>query len=84
VHSGTLAASMQGADRIWMHEPGDLTWSMTDVAQTTGVPASVSGSVQAIIDEVVREARPGDHILVMSNGGFGGIHERLVIGLQGK
>jgi len=84
VHSGTLAASMQGADRIWMHEPGDLAWSLSDVAQATGVPASVSSSVQAIIDEVVGEARSGDHILVMSNGGFGGIHEKLVIGLQGK
>jgi UDP-N-acetylmuramate: L-alanyl-gamma-D-glutamyl-meso-diaminopimelate ligase len=84
VHSGTLAASMQGADRIWMHEPGDLAWSLSDVALATGVPASVSGSVEAIVDEVVREARSGDHILVMSNGGFGGIHERLVIGLQGN
>jgi len=39
--------------------------------------------VEAIIDEIVREARSGDHILVMSNGGFGGIHEKLVVGLQG-
>jgi UDP-N-acetylmuramate: L-alanyl-gamma-D-glutamyl-meso-diaminopimelate ligase len=83
VHSGTLAASMQGADRIWMHEPGDMAWSLADVAQTTGVPTSVSGSVEAIIDEIVHEARSGDHILVMSNGGFGGIHEKLVVGLQG-
>jgi UDP-N-acetylmuramate: L-alanyl-gamma-D-glutamyl-meso-diaminopimelate ligase len=83
VHSETLAASMQGADRIWMHEPGDLAWSLSDVALATSVPASVSGSVEAIVDEVVREARSGDHILVMSNGGFEGIHERLVIGLQG-
>jgi UDP-N-acetylmuramate: L-alanyl-gamma-D-glutamyl-meso-diaminopimelate ligase len=83
VHSGTLAASMQGADRIWMYEPGDLAWSLPDVAQAAGVPASISGSVEAIVDEVVREARSGDHILIMSNGGFGGIHERLVIRLQG-
>jgi UDP-N-acetylmuramate: L-alanyl-gamma-D-glutamyl-meso-diaminopimelate ligase len=82
VHSGTLAASLLGADRIWMHEPGDLAWSLTDVAQATGVPARVSGSVEAIIDEIVHEARPGDHILVMSNGGFGGIHEKLLLGLQ--
>ena len=82
VHSETLATSMQGADRIWMHEPGDLSWSLSEVAQATGVPTRVSGSVQAIVDEVVREARSGDHILVMSNGGFGGIHERLVSSLQ--
>jgi UDP-N-acetylmuramate: L-alanyl-gamma-D-glutamyl-meso-diaminopimelate ligase len=84
VHSETLADSMQGADRIWMHEPDDLAWSLLDVARATGVPASVGGSVQSIVDEVVREARPGDHILVMSNGGFDGIHERIVIALQAK
>jgi UDP-N-acetylmuramate: L-alanyl-gamma-D-glutamyl-meso-diaminopimelate ligase len=84
VHSGTLAVSMQGADRIWIHEPGGLAWSLSDVAQATGLPASVRSHVQDIVDEVVREARSGDHILVMSNGGFEGIHERLVNGLQKK
>jgi UDP-N-acetylmuramate: L-alanyl-gamma-D-glutamyl-meso-diaminopimelate ligase len=82
VHSGTLAASMQGADRIWMHESGDLVWSLRDVAQASGVPASVSGSVSGIIDEIVGETRSGDHILIMSNGGFGGIHEKLLSRLQ--
>jgi UDP-N-acetylmuramate: L-alanyl-gamma-D-glutamyl-meso-diaminopimelate ligase len=83
VHSDTLAASMQGADRIWMYEPGDLGWSLPDVAHAAGVPVSLSGSVEAIVDEIIHETRPGDHILVMSNGGFGGIHEKLVAGLQG-
>ena len=82
VHSETLAASMQGADRVWMHEPGDLAWSLSDMARASGVPTSVSGSVEAIIEEVVRETRSGDHILIMSNGGFGGIHEKLLSRLQ--
>jgi UDP-N-acetylmuramate: L-alanyl-gamma-D-glutamyl-meso-diaminopimelate ligase len=82
VHRSTLAASLLGADRIWMHEPVDLAWSLSDVAKATGVPASVSGSVESIIDEIVHEARPGDHILVMSNGGFGGIQEKLLLGLR--
>jgi UDP-N-acetylmuramate: L-alanyl-gamma-D-glutamyl-meso-diaminopimelate ligase len=82
VHSGTLADSMRGADRIWLHEPGGLAWSVADVAQAAGVPASVSRRVEDIVDEVVREARSGDHVLVMSNGGFGGIHEKLVAGLK--
>jgi UDP-N-acetylmuramate: L-alanyl-gamma-D-glutamyl-meso-diaminopimelate ligase len=84
VHSGTLADSMRGADRIWMHEPGDLGWSLADVAKASDAPASVLHRVEDIVGEVVREARPGDHILVMSNGGFGGIHEKIVIGLQAK
>lgn len=84
VHRDSLAASMQGADRIWLHDPDDLDWSLDAVAHETEVPARVSDSVQAIVDEVVNEARPGDHILVMSNGGFGGIHDMLINGLQGK
>jgi UDP-N-acetylmuramate: L-alanyl-gamma-D-glutamyl-meso-diaminopimelate ligase len=82
VHRDALAASMHGADRIWLHEPGDLEWSLEEVARETGVPASVSQSVGTIVDEVVGEARPGDHVLVMSNGGFEGIHERLLRGLE--
>ena len=82
VHRDALAASMHGADRIWLHEPGDLEWSLEEVARETGVPASVSGQVETIVEEVVQAARPGDHVLVMSNGGFGGIHDRLLRGLE--
>ncbi|MDH3901047.1 MAG: UDP-N-acetylmuramate:L-alanyl-gamma-D-glutamyl-meso-diaminopimelate ligase [Gammaproteobacteria bacterium] len=82
VHKDTLAAAMQGADRIWLFEEGNLDWSLADVAEEAGVPASVCDSVQVIVNEVVKEARPGDHILVMSNAGFGGIHEKLLTGLQ--
>jgi UDP-N-acetylmuramate: L-alanyl-gamma-D-glutamyl-meso-diaminopimelate ligase len=82
VHSDTLGASMQGADRIWLHEPEDLSWPLGVVAANIGVAAKVSDSVESIVEEVLRECRPGDHILVMSNGGFGGIHARLLAGLE--
>ena len=78
VHRDALAVSMHGADHIWLHEPGNLEWSLEEVARETGVPASVCQRVETIIDEVVRTASPGDHVLVMSNGGFGGIHEKLL------
>jgi UDP-N-acetylmuramate: L-alanyl-gamma-D-glutamyl-meso-diaminopimelate ligase len=82
VHRDTLAGSLQGADRIWLHEPADLGWSLSAVAEETGVPTRVSNSVQSIVESVLHESRPGDHILVMSNGGFDGIHEKLLAGLQ--
>lgn len=78
VHRDTLAASMQGADFIWLHEPTDLDWSLADMVQCLDVPVAVCGSVDAIVAEVVQAARGGDHILVMSNGGFGGIHQKLL------
>jgi UDP-N-acetylmuramate: L-alanyl-gamma-D-glutamyl-meso-diaminopimelate ligase len=84
VHSGTLAASMQGADRIWLCEPGEMNWSLAEVAADIAVPVKVSNGVESIVEEVVRESRPGDHILIMSNGGFGGIHGKLLCALEEK
>ena len=82
VHRDTLAASLQGADQVWLHEPEGLVWSLQAVADAAGLPVRVSDSVKEIVDEILAEARPGDHVLVMSNGGFGGIHEELLIGLK--
>jgi UDP-N-acetylmuramate: L-alanyl-gamma-D-glutamyl-meso-diaminopimelate ligase len=82
VHKETLAAAMQGADRIWLYEDHGLDWPLEPVAAATGVPATLSDSVDAIASEVADTAQPGDHVLVMSNGGFGGMHEKLLAGLQ--
>ena len=78
VHRDTLAASMQGADFIWLHEPAELDWPLADLVRGMEVPVEVSTSVDAIVAGVVQAARSGDHILVMSNGGFGGIHQKLL------
>ena len=82
VHRDTLAASMQGADLVWMYEPAELDWSLAEVAEVLDVPVMVSGSVDSIVAEAVLAARSGDHILVMSNGGFGGIRQKLLDSLS--
>jgi UDP-N-acetylmuramate: L-alanyl-gamma-D-glutamyl-meso-diaminopimelate ligase len=82
VHRDSLAASLREADQVWLHEPEDLNWSLNDMAREAAVPVRVRSGVQAIVDDVVEEARPGDHVLVMSNGAFGGIHGKLLEGLQ--
>ncbi len=79
VHRDKLATSMQLADRVWLHNLPDIEWSLSDAVKT--LPAKVYGSVDAIVQDVVNEARSGDHVVVMSNGGFGGIHEKLLAGL---
>jgi UDP-N-acetylmuramate: L-alanyl-gamma-D-glutamyl-meso-diaminopimelate ligase len=43
-----------------------------------GAKARVAATIPELVDQVVAAARPGDHILCMSNGGFGGIHARLL------
>jgi UDP-N-acetylmuramate: L-alanyl-gamma-D-glutamyl-meso-diaminopimelate ligase len=84
VHRDTLATSFAGADLVWLHEPPGMDWSLADAAATTAVPVAIKASIEAITADVVVHARPGDHILVMSNGAFGGIHEKIVKALQAE
>jgi UDP-N-acetylmuramate: L-alanyl-gamma-D-glutamyl-meso-diaminopimelate ligase len=81
VHRHTLAASLQGADRVWLLQPPGLDWSLQEIAAELGPSAAAVASVDAMLHAVQGEARNGDHILVMSNGGFGGIHQRLLAAL---
>ena len=82
VHRNTLAPSLRVADRIWLYEPEDLGWDLGGVAAQCAHPAASSDSIDDIVRAVATEAAPGDHILIMSNGAFGGIHEKLLEALQ--
>ena len=84
VHRDTLAASLQGADQVWLHEPADLAWSLAETAQAVQVPTMLSESVEDIVASVASAARPGDQVLVMSNGAFGGIHVKLLAALEAE
>ncbi|MEE8428584.1 MAG: UDP-N-acetylmuramate:L-alanyl-gamma-D-glutamyl-meso-diaminopimelate ligase [Gammaproteobacteria bacterium] len=78
VHRDTLASSLRTADHVWIFRPVDLPWDPGVVATELGAQARVTDSVDEIISDVVSEARSGDHIVIMSNGGFEDIHERLI------
>lgn len=78
VHNAELPASLADADLIYVHAPADLGWDAAGVFAGLGARAAVLGGVEAIVERVAAEARPGDQVLVMSNGGFGGIHLKLL------
>jgi UDP-N-acetylmuramate: L-alanyl-gamma-D-glutamyl-meso-diaminopimelate ligase len=82
VHQDSLAPSLAQADALWLYAPPDIGMDLRRVAAGTRPPAGVMDSIPAIVADVVAKARPGDHVLVMSNGGFGGIHEQLLQALQ--
>lgn len=84
VHQTTLAASWQQANEVLLYEPDGMSWSLSDAAAHSAVPARCYHSVDDIITSVASAAVPGDHILVMSNGGFEGIHQRLLDRLTGE
>lgn len=78
VHSDTLAPALTKADIVFLYQPEDLNWDIQKVIQSINGQARLFSSVDAIVDAVKEEIKPGDHILVMSNGAFGGIHEKLI------
>jgi UDP-N-acetylmuramate: L-alanyl-gamma-D-glutamyl-meso-diaminopimelate ligase len=84
VHNALLPGSLADADLIYVHAPADLGWDAQGVFAPLGARAAVLDSVEAIVERVAAEAAPGDRVLVMSNGGFGGIHQRLLDALAAK
>ncbi|MGB4673986.1 MAG: UDP-N-acetylmuramate:L-alanyl-gamma-D-glutamyl-meso-diaminopimelate ligase [Azovibrio sp.] len=78
-----LAASLKQADRVYCYG-AQLGWDAAGALAPLGALAGVEDDLANLVSQVVAEARPGDHVLVMSNGGFGGIHERLLQALAGK
>ncbi|MFT8053410.1 hypothetical protein ACMYL2_11845, partial [Salmonella enterica subsp. enterica serovar Paratyphi A] len=79
-----LAPSLGRADEVFLLQPPHIPWQVSEVADACVQPAHWSGDVDTLADMVVKTAQPGDHILVMSNGGFGGIHQKLLDGLAKK
>jgi len=82
VHNAELAASLADADLVYVHAPADLDWDAQTVFANASAPSAVLGSVEEVIDRLVDETLPGDQVLIMSNGGFGDIHQRLIDALS--
>ncbi|KAF0191691.1 MAG: UDP-N-acetylmuramate:L-alanyl-gamma-D-glutamyl-meso-diaminopimelate ligase [Gammaproteobacteria bacterium] len=82
VHKHTLAPSLNAADRVLLFQPPDLGWPLDSIARELGDKGQVFETVPAIVDHIKAIARPGDHILIMSNGAFGGIHDLLITALE--
>jgi UDP-N-acetylmuramate: L-alanyl-gamma-D-glutamyl-meso-diaminopimelate ligase len=72
-----LPGSLAGADRVFCYA-AHLGWDARAALAPLGGKALVRDDLAALVAAIVAEARPGDHILVMSNGGFGGIHDLLL------
>jgi len=77
-----LPASLAGADRVFCYA-SDLSWDAADALAPLGAKASVHDGIDALVAAVAAEARPGDAVLAMSNGSFGGFHDRLLRHLSG-
>jgi UDP-N-acetylmuramate: L-alanyl-gamma-D-glutamyl-meso-diaminopimelate ligase len=75
-----LPASLERADRIFCFS-ANLGWDVAAALAPLGDRARIESDLERLVGAIVAEAQPGDQVLVMSNGGFGGIHERLLASL---
>jgi UDP-N-acetylmuramate: L-alanyl-gamma-D-glutamyl-meso-diaminopimelate ligase len=83
-HRDTLADSLSAADSIWLYAPPDLGWDAASCLDQLGARAHVAHDLDALLNGLSHELRAGDHALLMSNGGFGGLHERLLKSLAAQ
>jgi len=77
-----LPASLADADAAFCYA-ADLGWDVRAALAPMGDSAVVEDDLEQLIRHIVAASRPGDHVLIMSNGGFGGIHGKLLAALAG-
>ncbi|MDP3125542.1 MAG: UDP-N-acetylmuramate:L-alanyl-gamma-D-glutamyl-meso-diaminopimelate ligase [Thiobacillus sp.] len=81
VMKAALPASLAGADQVYCFG-ANLGWDAAIALAPLGDKAHVFDKLDALVSQLVADARPGDHVLMMSNGGFGGIHAKLLDALH--
>jgi UDP-N-acetylmuramate: L-alanyl-gamma-D-glutamyl-meso-diaminopimelate ligase len=88
--SNTMKLGAMKAQLPWALEPADLVfclqgdygWDAREALAPLGKVARVANTVEALVSAIVAAAHPGDHVLCMSNGSFGGIHDKLMAALR--
>jgi UDP-N-acetylmuramate: L-alanyl-gamma-D-glutamyl-meso-diaminopimelate ligase len=83
VMKDALPSSLAQADRVYIYTAG-LGWDARSLFALLGARARCEEDLEPLVAAVVAEARAGDHVLVMSNGGFGGIHDKLLARLSAR
>jgi len=82
VHREQLAPALAAADRAWFLNSPDMGWDLPAAVAPLGGRAAFAATVDELVKGLAADSRPGDHILVMSNGGFGGLHDKLLAALK--
>ena len=81
-HAGQLGPSLAAADLVLVCENPDLQWDLGQMAESAPTIVVIKPDSQQIIDYLLQNCRPGDQVVIMSNGGFDNIHQRLIDAMQ--
>ncbi|MEX2524227.1 MAG: UDP-N-acetylmuramate:L-alanyl-gamma-D-glutamyl-meso-diaminopimelate ligase [Gammaproteobacteria bacterium] len=82
VHRDTLGDALSVADRVLLYHPPELEWDLNAVLTSLEGRGEIHTETEALIQHLTAIAAPGDHILIMSNGGFENLHRRFIERLQ--
>ncbi len=81
VHKNSLLKALGEADRVFIYQQEDIEWNLSVESNNRLPVLAIHSDIDMLVDAVIAICQPGDNILVMSNGGFGGIHEKLLLAL---
>jgi UDP-N-acetylmuramate: L-alanyl-gamma-D-glutamyl-meso-diaminopimelate ligase len=84
VHKNTLGDALGPADAAWIYGSEAIEWDIGALEQTPGVALRVIDDIDALIAAVCEQACSGDHVVIMSNSGFAGFHQRLLDALEAR
>ena len=82
IHRDTLAPSLAAADEVWLYAPPDLGWDAAGVVTGLAGRGRLVRDIDTLASSLAAGLRAGDHALIMSNGGFGGLHGKLLAALK--
>lgn len=82
VFKDSLAPALAAADAVVLYQAPDLGWNLDAVAAALGARGQVCHTLDDTLAAIRERAEPSTQVLIMSNGGFGGIHERLLKSLR--
>ncbi len=82
VHKDTLANSMLLADKVYFYQNDQIAWDIAASMKTANINSETLIDIDDLALQVAKEASTGDHIVIMSNGGFGGLHKKLLAQLE--
>ncbi len=81
IHRDQLAASTVEADQVFWYQPSGFDWSLDDVV-VVSAGTQVVADLDNLLEVTIKASKPGTHIVIMSNGGFGGFHQKLITALS--
>jgi UDP-N-acetylmuramate: L-alanyl-gamma-D-glutamyl-meso-diaminopimelate ligase len=81
-HKASLAAATADADLVYWYQPPAMDGSLDVVLAASPVTASLETDIDVLARRIAKETSPGDRVVIMSNGSFGGIHQKVLAQLE--